>query len=105
MDRLLDLDVRRLVQLLVRTLPRLVLVGGLWRSVGARGIVRSGIGGIFVVMAIVHMSRALQGANIRTSRRVGVGGKGLVSTALSWQVAWPHGFRVLGCYWLMVARG
>ena len=67
-DRLFDLDVRRLVQLLVRSLPRLGLVGGLWGSVGARGIVRSGVGGMFVIMAIVHMRRALLGAHIRAGR-------------------------------------
>ena len=66
-------------------------------------MVRRSVGGMFVIMAKMHMRRALLGAHIRTSRRVGVGSKGLVSTFLSWQVAWPYGFRVLGCYWRMVA--
>ena len=68
-------------------------------------MVRSSVDGVFVIMAKVHMRRDLLRAHIRTGRRVGVGGKGLVATFLRWQVAWPYGFRVLGCYWLMVAGG
>ena len=48
-------------------------LGGGWSvgcggGVGAHGIVRSGVGGMFVIMAIVHMRRALLGAHIRAGR-------------------------------------
>ena len=133
MNRLFNFDIRSLVQLLVRALPRLVAVGRLWRSGGGGSIWRYGLGGIIVIMAIVLVRRALRGASSRTighwqvlrrggtvvgvvlrphvrwglagNRRVGVRGKRVIATVLRRRVAWARALWLLVYSWLGLGRG